>query len=326
MILTKKKTRLLKTLLFIIIFLIINYFFSSLFLKERLYKSRTFKIDKQLHRVINSLEVLGLGDSHPASGFDPRVFKNGFNFSFAGEKYIYNYYKLKYVIENSKDLKIVVLPVDLHSFSTWGANVFLHDFYWIKYTNYWELGKLKKRPFRFVWKYIKGRFFPYIGEFLTVFGIKENKKKRMYRLPRTVNGLIIKRGTFFKKRDKETRIRMLIQYYKQKIFDDTVVVYFKKILKLCKDNDIKLVLVRYPVTKIYYRYALKKVNEKKYYNKIFKMIENYNNIIFIDLHSMFFKKDGSYFYDSDHMNYIGARKFTKRLKEILVKKYLYKNL
>jgi len=311
------KRRLLRCILFVLIFLLLNNLFSYLFLKEKLKKSRTYKIDRQLHRVIKTIEVLGLGDSHPASGFDPRIFKNGFNFSFAGEKYIYNYYKLKYVIKKDKKLRIVILPVDLHSFSTWGANAFLHDFYWIKYLDYWELGKIKKKPFRFIWKYLNGKFFPYIGEFKFVFNIKENKKKRMFHIPRTVKGLIVKKETFFKRKDKETRKRMFLQYYKQKTFDNTVVAYFKKILKLCKDNNIKLVLVRYPVTKIYYKYASRKVKVKKYYDKIFKMIENYNNVIFIDLHTLFFKNDSPYFYDPDHMNYIGARKFTLKLKKTL---------
>lgn len=315
------KTRLITLLVLLILFFFINYLFSFLFLKEKLLKSKTYKIDSQFHRVKDKIEVLALGDSHASTGFDPRVFKNGFNFSVAGEKYIYNYYKLKYVLKTNKVLKMVVLPIDLHTFSTWGANNFLHDFYWIKYVNYLELGINKSEPLRFIRKYINGRFFPYMGEFESIFGItSKNKKKLMFRMPKITQGFIIRRENFIKEKRKQTRKRIFLQYYKQEPFDKTVTEYFKKILKLCSDNKIKLVLVKYPVTKIYYKFATRKVNVKEYYKKIFSMIKPYDNIKVVDMHNIFFENDSPYFYDPDHLNYKGARIHSTKIKGKLVLK------
>ena len=127
----RKKTRkhLFKGLLFLFIFSLINYGLSYLFKKGRLEKSRTGIIDSQFYKAEKKIKVLAMGDSHVATGFDPRVFKNAFNFSLYGENYIYNYYKLKYILQRNPQIRVIILPIDLHSFSSWRADRFLFDFY-----------------------------------------------------------------------------------------------------------------------------------------------------------------------------------------------------
>ncbi len=315
--------RIVKFGLFFIIFFSLNYFFSNLFIKKKLYNSRAYKVDVQCHKAENKTEIIALGDSHAATGFDPRVFKNGFNFSSFGENYIYNYYKLKYILEKNNKLKTVILPIDLHTFSTWRADRFWHDFYWIRYVNYLELGSEKKMPLRFIGKYISAKLFPYLGEFKTIFNFTPSKKRKARVKPMVFQGFVIKKNDFFYKRGKRTKQRIGLHYYKQKSFDKTVKKYFKKILQICLKHNIKLILVKYPVSKIYYEYAAKIVKVENYYNKITFMIKKYRNVQILDFHNLFFRNDGIFFHDPDHLNQRGAKEFSVKVREELKRLKIY---
>lgn len=307
-----------KILLFLLIFFLINYVLSRLFLQRRLSDSRTGLIDKEYHKVESQVEVLAMGDSHVATGFDPREFKRAFNFSLYGENYIYNYYKLKYVLRRNPRLKVILLPIDLHSFSSWRADRFLHDFYWVKYVNYLQVGWHKKDLLRFIGKYIVGKVFPYLGEYETVFNLPlRDARVRKVPLPDIFQGFVLKTETFHKNREKKTRQRVRLHYHNHTYFDDVVALYFRKILRLCSLYNKQLVLVKFPVSEPYFRHASRQVPVKKLYARVQEYIKPYNNVRILDYQKLFFGRDAPYFDDPDHLNHYGAAKFSQKLRKEL---------
>lgn len=309
----------LKVLLFPVIFLLINHGIGQLYLNKRLADSRTGLIDSQFHGVEGKVEVLAMGDSHMATGFDPRVFKNAFNFALYGENYIFNYYKLKYILHRDARIKVIVLPIDLHSFSCWRAVRFLHDFYWVKYVDYLELGWHKKELLKFIGKYIQGRFFPYLGEFALVFDLPaQDERTRKVPQPRIFQGFIIKTETFDQNREKRARQRVRLHFQQQRCFDEVAAVYFEKILQLCARYHKPLVLVKFPVSALYYRYASQKVAVEELYEKIRLMIQPYSNVTVLDYQKSFFEHDAVYFDDPDHLNERGARVLSERIRNELL--------
>ena len=144
-----KRERLIKTFkvaLFLLLFIALNHAVGRWFLEKRLAASRTGFIDREFHTVEKEIEILAMGDSHVATGFDPRVFQHAFNFSLYGENYIYNYYKLKYILQSNPPIKVVILPVDLHSFSSWRADRFLHHMVRILVGTLAEVGRGHRVP------------------------------------------------------------------------------------------------------------------------------------------------------------------------------------
>jgi hypothetical protein len=203
---------------------------------------------------------------------------------------------------------VIILPVDLHSFSTWQFERFLHDFYWVKYVNYLELGWYKKDLLAFIGKYIKGRMFPYLGEYEILFDLPPGDSKvRKVPQPEIFQGFIRKTDTFSNKREKKARDRVRLHFQRHRCFDELEALYFGKILKLCARFNKKLVLVKYPVSQIYFRYASKKVPVKKLYGKVREIIKPYRNVILLDYQRLFFENDAPYFDDPDHLNQHGAR-------------------
>lgn len=315
---SKPANKTLKVLLFLVIFFVLNYVIGRIFLQERLSASRTGSIDREFHRVEKDIEIVAVGDSHVATGFDPRVFAKAFNFSLYGENYIYNYYKLKYVLERNPGVKIIILPIDLHSFSTWRADRFLHDFYWVKYVDYWELGRQKKDVLRFIGKYIKGKFFPYLGEYETALGLPQLEEDgRKVAPPEIIRGFVVKKETFHKNRKKRTRQRVRLHFFDHHYFDQVVARYFEKILQLCAVHKKRLVLVKFPVSEIYFRYASDQVPVKELYSRIGEYVKPYSNVRILDYQQLFAGDDAPYFDDPDHLNRHGARIFSQKLRDDL---------
>ncbi|MFC2155581.1 hypothetical protein ACFLRB_03700 [Acidobacteriota bacterium] len=316
-----KRERLIKTFkvaLFLLLFIALNHAVGRWFLEKRLAGSRTGFIDREFHKVEKKIEILAMGDSHVATGIDPRVFQHAFNFSLYGENYIYNYYKLKYILKRNPQIKTIILPVDIHSFSSWRADRFLHDFYWIKYVDYLQVGYDKGEVLRFVGKYIKGKWFPYIGEYETAFGLPQlDERKRQVALPEIIRGFVVKRETFEKNRKKRTRQRVRLHYQNHHYVDDVVARYFEKILKLCAFYKKNLVLVKFPVTEIYFRYASDQVPVEELYDRAKRLIKTYPNVRLLDYQNLFFENDAPYFDDPDHLNRHGAKILSQKIRRDL---------
>lgn len=90
----------------------------------------------------------------------------------------------------------------------------------------------------------------------------------------------------------------------------------KRIIKICNQNNIKLILVTMPVT----TYYAANVNKKKI-DKIFmscaKLEEIYKNVIYLNLFQSP-KFNNTDFYDTDHLNAGGAEKCSKILNHLII--------
>jgi hypothetical protein len=314
----ERVTKILKVALFLLLFFVLNHALGRWFLEKRLAGSRTGFIDREFQKVEKKIEVLALGDSHVATGFDPRVFHQAFNFSLYGENYIYNYYKLKYILRRNPQIKAIILPVDIHSFSSWRADRFLHDFYWVKYVDYLQVGYYKGELLRFIGKYIKGKMFPYLGEYKIAFGLPRiDEKERQVTLPEIIRGFVVKTETFRKNRKKRTGQRVRLHYHNHHYVDEVVARYFEKILELCARYRKNLVLVKFPVTEIYFRYASNRVPVENLYDRVKQLIKPYPKVRVLDYQNLFFDNDAPYFDDPDHLNRHGARILSQKIRQDL---------
>ncbi len=85
--------------------------------------------------------------------------------------------------------------------------------------------------------------------------------------------------------------------------------YLNKIIELCRENDVELMLVKTPSNAT--------PDEKKYYNTV-ERIAKENDVTFVDYNMHYdeigfdFEKD---FYDDSHLNVFGAEKFTEYFVE-----------
>lgn len=310
--------RTLRAVLFGLIFGLFNWSLGRIYVQREMARIRAGLTERQFSQCRGQVTTLAVGDSHMAAGFDPRSFDGSFNFALPGETYVYNYYKLKHVLENNPRIRTVLLPLDFHSFSSWRADRELRDFYWVRYVNYLELGWIRREPLEYLGKYIRGRFFPYLGEFAVLLGGpgRDAVSRRVPR-PELVRGFAPKTGTYDENRERQAVRRIRLHLSGPDAFDHVAARYFRKILELCSARGKTLVLIKFPVSEPYYQLAIKRAARSEVYRRADEMIRPYRNVRVFDFQKSFFGRDRALFDDPDHLNGAGAEILTLEIKRLL---------
>ena len=270
----------------------------------------------QFQECKKNIKILVLGDSHTDAGINPMHINNSFNDASAGESYFQTYYKLKTYLDEGLKLEVIILPFDLHSFSSFRADRIKQQWYWSRYVNYLELSKNNKNIKVLDTLNLELQsFFPVInkGQHITELFFMKSKKNDI------IKGYEARNGNYSKLKNKYhwALSRVNSQLKNQVFIDESLVKYFKKILELSEENNISVVLIKYPLS-IEYFTAIKEFipDTEKYYQDIKKMIMGYKDIFLLDYQKLFFGQD-SLFSDSDHLNNIGAIIFTKQVNNDL---------
>jgi hypothetical protein len=165
------------------------------------------------------------------------------------------------------------------------------------------LGWLSREPLEYLSKYLRGRLFPYLGEFAVLLG-KPDRDEVGRRVPRPemIQGFVLKTGTYDNNREKQAVRRVRLHFPSRTAFDNTAAHYFRKILELCAARSKTLVLVKFPVSEPYYRLVTRRVGAAEVYRRADEMIRPYSKVRVLDFQKLFFVRDRVLFDDPDHPN------------------------
>ena len=300
---------------FVLIFIVISFFINLIYKNFIMASSVLTRVDQQFHASPSEIKYLILGDSHGQDDVDPQILGDSFNFSSAGGSYIHSYYKLKYILDGHlKKIDTIILPLDMHSFASANLKPPLDSWYWIKYVDYLQLAQYSPNKIFYLYEFCRGIFFAYISQrdsFLHF--VKADHA------PRSIAGgfipcddVLSDDGTSTEAAEK----RAGYHFKDGQLLDGVLMLYFDKIIDLCKKNNIKVVLVRFPVYKQYYQEVAKLVSNKNIEDIPQRVTRKYPDVIFKDFIDLYFEKK-SYFRDIDHLNTSGAKDFSKYLKDQL---------
>ena len=302
-------------IIFISVLIILEYVNRHFVVEE----SRNFMKIRNFQKQKKNIEVLFLGDSHFIRGLDLRQFGNKtFDLSFPDANYIQSYYILKRYIREMPSLKVVVLPLSLHSFSSFRTDGFDNPaYFWDRFIDFEELSDIKgkiirKRPLKltvldestgkltFIDNAIK-RLQEMISGILQINPDKEN----MQIAPAESN---IKIGAV-----KNVVINNVGDHFENSnVFDQDLLVYFEKTLKLCKKNNLLVVAVQFPVSEEYLKCAEKYISPRDMRDKIIND-ERYN--IYINKNfafsSLYLDRNDLFTEDGHHLNRDGSKYFSK---------------
>ncbi len=311
----QKKIFLGKAFLFLICLLFGNFLFNSSYIHMVLSNSRLYRIDAQFAEIKDSVQILVVGDSHPLHAVDTRDISNGYNLATSGENIIQTYYRLRYYLEvEPVDLKLVILPIDLHSFSSFRMDRFSQAYYWDKYIDFIELGKFKNDVIGYARLYLLG-YITYIdGVSDTIEYLSKMVEIQGNRKP-LVRGYAIHTENLINKNNAveyaENRVHHQLGEGDHFSYDATE--YFLRILNMLQAHDIKTVLVKYPVAREYYQEAKYYQDINAYYASLDKILENGDyRYLLLDYHDLYWDEYAIYF-DVDHLNEPGAKQFTQVL-------------
>lgn len=268
-------------------------------------------------------EILIMGDSIPFTDLNPSFINKAVNYCNGGESYEQTYYRARYALNKKNNIKLLVLPYNLHSFSDYRSNPYIKIWYWSKFLSAKELSELTRKPEAIIKLQI---MFPFIGNGIELKNFSF-KRSGVSKEGIVFNGWRKFIGTYKPTEDIDQaaihRIKTQFNKYPE-IIKEKLADSFLSLLDLAEEKDIKVVLIKFPITKNYLM-TLEKLFFKRevYYEEINKYIQGRDNVYLLDYQD---KYDNEMFYNTDHLNAGGAEIFSKeinkKLLEILNKKIL----
>jgi len=306
-------------ILFAALLVAVNFVLDQSFKAFSVHNILNRKMDEQFAAYNDTLKYLALGNSHNC--INTHILEKSFNYGSPSENYIQSYYKLKHIIEKSgKKPEYVILQADISTYGPKIADRYEYNSYWIDYIDYRELAKVKSDR-NILTKWLEGRFFSYAGNY------KDVQLSILYRIKMKTlemhNGYRPHRD--YKNFADEPNKRKLawdkanLFLSKDAYFDPSIKVYFEKILQLCQANDVKVIMVRYPMTREFHEEEIKIVPEEKLFAEIEAITSRYSVFMgMLNYHDIFFDHP-EYFFDPDHLNVKGSDLFTMQFAKDMEK-------
>ncbi len=285
--------RFLTRLVYFLLPFLIGVVLVDVFLKNQMRTPSKFKLEEGISAVI-------LGHSQTECGLNDSLISNTQNLSFGGEAYIYNYHKLKKLVEVNPQLQKVYLSFSNNQV---GANI-----------SKWVYGDEKLTHY-----FPKYNYLMEVEDYTTI--AKENPKgiliSEVKSIVNNAKSVLKREKTVFydrnwggylslnkQKLDSLIKANHLVKLKKEisKTESQINLYYLDKIVTLCKEKHLKLVFVRTPMHPLLFA-----VQNEDLFQRIRK--SKYNDILFLDFHD--FKLNNNEFADFDHLNKDGAIKLSK---------------
>ena len=270
----------------------ILYFGINILINYLIFTNQSFPLKKST--------TLILGDSHTQKSLDPKYFDDAQNISQPSEPYILTFWKLNKIIETYIPDEVILgfAPHNISQFNDrkfsdakWSHEMFkrvypIQEFNTIQNEISIDLKTYQKVFFKQTAFYPKADHINYIGSY-------SNCKINNLSNPRTT----IKKHYYHKG---------------QKLgVSKSAVKYLRFIVELCESKKIKLIIVSPPVHEKYFENIPEEI-KKKYFNLYKKYSDNH--IVFDKIEDNY---PDSLYLDFDHLNEIGAKKFTIELIDYL---------
>lgn len=305
---TQKKYLILKVTLFVFIFL-------GIFLFGNLYKYKIDENNKYL-RVPNNLEIINLGSSHGQYGFRYNNSSKNYNLGSSSQPLYYDLEVLKKYKDNLVKGGVVIIPISVFSFYQGYEFLDLTDRYY-SFLDFFQIYKGDKEQF-----YLK-RYFPLLHtgknsiEILKYFINCIKSRKILDIEMKYPNDLELEE----KVKEADTTVARHLGISDKKLNQpvDIGIDKLVEILKFCKENNLEPILLTTPQTYLYNeRVGISNYKERIYNNLEIVFSKVGYKVTYLDYsHDKRFENNLDLFFDDDHLNQKGAKKFTEIVLEEL---------
>ncbi len=268
-------------------------------------------MERRLQESSPQIKFLIMGDSHGFRAINADKIDSSFNYSMLGENNINTYYKLKkFLTKTEKRPKYILFPFDLTTFATASSEYEKNRFYYSSMIDYDELGKERNQRIKTTAEKISSSIFTYIELkeiILQIILSEETYRKNKKSIAENSLQKNIKDAKHF------VEVRVLENDPKN-IYNNVSVIYLKKTIALCENENIKPVFIKFPLTRYFLESVKNFVDETTIKNSLVeKIILSSESTIILDFQNVFLDCDECFF-DSHHLNLNGREKFTELLK------------
>lgn len=264
---------------------------------------------QKIHLPHNITTIIS-GDSHTQSAINDSILDNCINISQTSEHYLYTYTVLNLTIKNNPQIKRIILGVSYHSFGkAYDKNV---------------LGEKSK--------FMYSKYFSILDKEALFELYPNNANNMIIQIPNVVKSVfksIISTnynqypfyGAFYKSQRSninDSTVNKAIQrhYYNQ---DGEIqkkshlqIKYLHKIINLCNNSNVELILINTPVSKIYKEKIPKEI--LLFYYSLLNKIKG--NALIWDYNDL--PLEDKCYGDGDHINYLGAEVISNLIKNKII--------
>ncbi len=284
------------------------------------YHLNNYLFDKVHHKFFTSREIdtIILGDSH-FMHLSENAMENTINMAQAADPYPVMYFKLQEAL-NYTSPKTIVLTYSYNNIAYFSdvkynnfSELVINRLYSIE--SFYSLYSRSQRKKIALSIFMRKLFTPNI-DFLNYF-LSDKKVASLPFYEYKASGALKKpkqKGKLnFDKSKLKERVNSHYKYKKsEKKLGVVSISYLKKIIALCEENDIKVMLVNMPLHSSY-RNHIPKFYKNKYNALTKSLTTEHSNVIFKDF-SDFFDERNEFFSDPDHVNKWGALIISKKIK------------
>jgi hypothetical protein len=247
---------------------------------------------------LEETEILISGDSHTRRALDPKRLGSAVNISQQAEPYVITYWKLRYLFRNHRP-KYLLLGFSQHNLSgfndkkfsnaAWSSEMFRRTYL---IGNYLSLKNIDVDYVELLMVFMREMcLFPHLGHYSFVGNYINSNHNNLSNPIQTIQ------RHFYFGGEKQGVSRLSLEY-------------LDRIVSLCRKYRVIPILVGSPVHPKYYRVIPYDI--KQYFSKI-KEKYRQQNILVLDYTDEVY--DDDMFFDPDHLNAKGARRFTDKIKK-----------
>jgi len=261
---------------------------------------------------------LVFGDSHARSAVVPSIIGDCFNYASGGESYLHTYYKITSIISEPEfSANIFLLPLEEVSFASVRNTYKTGNYYhWRNHINYLQVA-FAEQDITVLSHFVRAYFMSYVKNMSGVvqatqiqFGLQDIVNQNQGHYTSDNNYSLMEQA------DRVENINSTLSLYDGCDFADRKLIgYLDSILYLCDKNEIDVIFINYPVTDSYYNSVIS-LTPDELLDSVSLIASTHPSVLgFLDYSRTLSLINDSLFYDSNHLNSIGAYIFSTKLKE-----------
>ncbi len=259
-----------------------------------------------------NFKVLFFGDSHVARSIDVSLIDSAYSLAYFGENNMLNFYKLKYCLDHKLSKpKYVIFPCDIMTYTEGYHRYRTNKIFYYSLIPFQEVKNLNDNKLIAYYDYLKIKLIPYSEWQYALNRMNMNRQKK-------ANKNFAENSAEEQEKDAKRFIQdeLLVGGNKSNFYSENSLNYLNKTIKLCKNNGIKLVFIKFPLTQTIFNEIKFHVDSGYIRNRPAEKIIQNDTIPILNFEYLYLKKP-ELFFDSHHLNTNGKNEFTIILKQKL---------
>lgn len=269
--------------------------------------------ERALLRPSTPVDTLVMGDSYAGFAVHESALENTAKLWQLGEGYLGRYYRLRDIAKNAPGkTSTIILPLNAHQFSEeWGTLLGTTSAWWnVDFLDYASrVGFTTER----LGLYLSLSVFPYADSVPTLYSTLPRQRERV---AREQARLAERRLSELRNIDRELAHKVENRYGSRPGISPRAVSDFRRVMSICRENGLRVILVRYPISRQYYDALNAAFSYEQMNREVERVVAEWPEAVVLDYQDLFFERS-DLFFDTDHLNPDGQQAFTAQLKSDL---------